>query len=622
MTWTALQRAYFFGEQTVSGQRDDDVSDTEFLQRYCSEQIRIQLDRGGVPPRAARRVIEALARLAPSGDHASPKWSTPSSAKPVIAIGRARFRSGEPPKAEIRGPRFGCCIHEGHLHLWAHRNEIEQSGMFVGQAADQSPWKDWSDELLCHKAPLDLEIEGRDGDQLPWVPGTLGLFIKYLDQRLLHSVHDVRHVTLLEVLRPCREALGDPGEWDVIYPRLAAEMDARATDDLDAGGRPSTDLEPFRVSGGRGRERDSPPIPVQGAVAPTLGTDPDSMLHVLRNVAVARVRTVVPEFDHADLDRWIMSTGYADAVAPQADCGDLLYVFASSITNAGGAKPQAESFGRLIRAAYGTGGLLSQHGPRCLTGNFPDQRRLAQACLPHLHLSALGGRFEGDIRDIAEHRIGRMLMPGLLGSVLEFSGWLLARYDGNAAQLHNTLTVLDGTRSSDEVFRLLRDLDALPWMGIATAANFIKDSQVPGLLLMGLNPRTARDVSAGWFAKPDLHVARLMAYLTGRCPQPGISPSAMRLGRALAVFRQQPEANFAGDYRALSAGDGLDMKVIADIHEWAAFVGTSPLEIDRVLYLIGVRETVVSGVAVSAPWYTAFVRSVDAALNRGIPRKS
>ena len=87
-------------------------------------------------------------------------------------------------------------------------------------------------------------------------------------------------------------------------------------------------------------------------------------------------------------------------------------------------------------------------------------------------------------------------------------------------------------------------------------------------------------------------------------------------------YGHQPQSNFSGKYPSLVSGDARDMRVIADIHQWAVAVSTSPLEIDRILFLIGVQQTPIHGVMVRKPGYPKFVAAVDACLARGVPRKS
>lgn len=330
MSWTESQRSYFFGERVAEAQQDEDVSDEEFLQRYCSDRTRQELDRGNISPRAARRVVEALSRLAPSADHTSPGWSTPTTLRPVVRLGRARlYNKGTPPTPNalrINGPSFGFCAHEGHLHLWAEQEDIEKSGLFAVQVDGHRAWTRWNGRMRRHEAALDIEA--------PWDRALL-CFIQYLNQQL-PSI-DVRgRVALSEILRPCRVSIGDPDQWDVIYPRLAAELGG---DERDAE---ASDPVPEERPPQRGA---STPVPSTGSGQAASGSSRESMLQVLRDVAISRVQTAIRGFNEQDLDQWVMSTGYADAPAPHEDCGDLLYVYAASLTNAGGAKPDPEGFG-------------------------------------------------------------------------------------------------------------------------------------------------------------------------------------------------------------------------------------------------------------------------------------
>jgi hypothetical protein len=339
-----------------------------------------------------------------------------------------------------------------------------------------------------------------------------------------------------------------------------------------------------------------------------------TMLQILRQVAISRVNTVLAGFGSDDLDRWIMTTGYVAGGAPQIDTADLFYVYAASITNAGGPKPPFDKFGTVIRE--GMRQFISGDGRVAK----PNDIEIAKSCLPYLTANPLGGNFATDMENVANGRPARRMLSGLLKSVGQFAQWL-QHYDGKASILHEALTVPAGSAPAQAVFGILRSLHELPWMGIATAANFVKDSQMPGLRDHH-TPRSVSRVLAGWFAKPDLHVARLMAYITGRCLQPNGQPGGLGWSHALGLFRLPPFTNFSGAYPYLISADGPAIRVISDVHEWATTAETSALEIDRVLYLIGVREAVVDGAFVSAPWYQIFVNAVDDAVNQGTLRKS
>lgn len=345
-------------------------------------------------------------------------------------------------------------------------------------------------------------------------------------------------------------------------------------------------------------------------------THPASTLQALRDLAVARVQTAIPGFGQRELDNWIMDTGYPKAPSPHSETADLLHVYAASLTNAGGAKPRFDAFGSMISQAMG---LYTSNGSIV---EVPSLTELARECERHLGRYPLGGNFAADVSALARGGVGRPLMTGLLTSVIAFSAWLQKEHAGSASVLHAALTTPVDPRRTGHGLAVLRELVGLPWMGVAVAANFLKDSQVPGLKDRGLSPRQAASVLAGWFVKPDLHVVRLMGYITGRLPQPGGGPSRFKLGEALKRYDPAPHPNFSGLYADLVRGDGRDVRVIADVHEWAVAVSTSALEIDRILFLIGVRETTVNGVLVREPWYARLVAVMDACTARGVPRKS
>lgn len=342
------------------------------------------------------------------------------------------------------------------------------------------------------------------------------------------------------------------------------------------------------------------------------------MLGLLRTLAIERVRQSIPEFDEAALDRWIMSTGYEQAGHPQHDLADLVFVYAASLTNTGGPKPDFLGFARLVR-----------DGIKVIE-TTADSRRvisvsdLAAECARIFSESdhAMGGQFAHDIFELAQGRPGRPLMRLLLRSVVEFLAWLERRYPGaeNLAQAFSDELNQPPSADRREVFDLLHELTQLSCVGVATAANFVKDSQVPALRSANLSALDARNRQSGWFAKPDLHVMRIMAMVTGRCDTANLQ--SLSGARARALFLRPPANGFSGNYPETPYKFTPDMRVIADMHEWASAVDTAPLEIDRILYLLGVRKTVIDQTEISTPCYRVLASAIQGALARGVHGKS
>ena len=619
MVWNTSERAYFFGPEctTATGGEGTDIDQSEsadqaFAQQYCSKRTLEILLQQNVSFATVRCVLSRIAEIVPNGDHSSPGWSSESLPLIVVANAHLQLRKGHWTLV-CKSPRFGICVQERHLHIWADEQDVQNFGGFGSKPRRDGIWVPWNNKLLRYVEPVDCSCGALLDQQHPLAHGQgLMNFLTYMAEQLARAPISPARRLLKDVLEPCRTGLNEPDGFDVIYPRLTAAVG---------------DTEDQSEFSAKGRERDGGPsenddnifgsslkkvteIQSEGELASC--PNAESMLKVLRQVALNRVRTVIHAFEDADLDEWIMSTGYVGATAPHQELADLLCVYAASLANSGGVKPQPENFGALIREAIRPFlGLTA-------IDNIPNRRQLAESCVAHLGAYPLGGNFANDITLMANGLTARVLMTRLLDSVLCFLRWLCDSYAGSAANFHDSLAQGPHGSPGADVFPLLRSLEEMPWMGVATAANFVKDSQMPGLL--ALDPRRVAQTIAGWFAKPDLHVARQMAYLTGRCERRNLQQ--LTLSAALAYFRDPPAQNYQGHYDDLIPTDGQDKKVIADIHEWAQDVQTSALEIDRVLYLIGVRRTVVQGIVVDAPWYQTFVREVDAAILRGVPRKS
>ena len=330
------------------------------------------------------------------------------------------------------------------------------------------------------------------------------------------------------------------------------------------------------------------------------GVREQQVLRAMRELAIERVRTAIPNFGETDLDRWVMETGYPAAEKPHERTADLFYVYAASLVNTSGRKPSINEFGALVRAAVG-----DYIRGNAVVSEFTSQD-LARSCLPHLAELSLGTNYDEDIRELARGNGARRVLSGLMRSVAVFGAYLRQQHGGKASQLHAAWTAPAPDNRREAVFDVLRQLDKLPWVGIATAANFVKDSQIPGCRDQ-YDPRSVAQLLAGWFAKPDVHIIRLLVYLTGLCSRdelPDLEPHE-GLGRFKSMVKDRGITRPSG-YHA------PELLVLAQAHAWAQAANTSPLEIDRVLYLIGVRQTCVQGKSITANFDSRFTRCVDA----------
>lgn len=649
MIWTQEARDYFFGT-TVDTDLSEGVKETEekkdtaFRDRYCSIRTARVIEAGNVELSQVRQALRFLSEKVPSGRHTSPGWDKPLSKKPLVAIGYAILQIRKPrPTVVLQDTCIGLYARGGQLFLWTDTKSLNEfCQLSDAYRAFKSEWRGWHAHKSLQSVPFNLHNQVELGSIPNSKKNILETFLQFIEKKISSRRETPSYVRLMQVLLSCREVLADPIEWEVIYPRLASYFDdhprgddTEVSDPSDPSDRtdltdptnptnptnPINPIEPkkilelaLRVKRPTGRNATNSENATVNDLPIDFGTS-KSMLEILRMVAIARVKTVLPKFDNQLLDEWILNTGGNSA---HKDTAGLFFIYAASITNAGGPKPKFEQFGGLIRDAIKKPHIVGNR----LNSVPKDIQALAQDCLQHLDHYALGGKFNEDIKSIAESGGGRILMCRLLTSVIAFAVWLQHNHAGTAKELHKKLMTAPGINAMAPVGNMLRDLQTLPQIGVATAANFLKDSQATGLQALKLNPRSAANHLAGWFAKPDLHVARLMAYITGRANQPGINPQNMVLGTALALFYAEPDLTFSSNYEALLHSDGPAVRVICDVHAWARACNTSALEIDRILYLIGVRETLVDGCLVQAPWYPKFVVTVDKAIRQGVQRKS
>lgn len=354
------------------------------------------------------------------------------------------------------------------------------------------------------------------------------------------------------------------------------------------------------------------------------------MLRVLRCVAIERMQTALPGFGAPGLNTLIMSTGYPSAAQPHADAVDLIYVAAANLANAAGGRPKPPEFADAVVQAMQNGGYFTAGPPRHLNHapTAPHLATLLAKLTPSPRWSAAMKSFRNSAASIAKGAAGRATHASMIGGIVDVSDWLMNTYSGSASALHGAMT---GTAAAPHhaVWHAICSVDGFRGHGVALAANLLKDSQVPGLALI-CNPQTIARVHAGWFAKPDLHVIRFMAKISR-----GVSLHAGRRRQLLKMARRSMTnppvgarvlANFPGSYSHLPS-KSPDLRVIADIHDWAAACHTSALEIDRVLYLIAARRVDIpqphgGSVTVTRDWYARAEAAINVALAAGIPRMS
>ncbi len=625
MSWTPVHRAHYFGCECSPGLTPADKAasnchngvgaDQAFLDRYCSTDRHRRNGRiitgtatrlAGVKVSVARCVLNYLTQRLPNTDHVTPGWNgTP---RPLVVIGKMDGNR------DIQRPRCGLCVVDDHLYLWTDAERVPAS---TDGANGWVPWR---------------QHDGKQSVRFDW--------------KLVCTCQNGAHCTLPKeldgFLKELNEVIGPSKQLDApVVPRGAYDTDAEDLDEAaddevfpDRPNKPGQSGTPAAGGSAGAVRRDANVHPVSESVQNA--KNGRGMLSVLRCVAIKRMQTNIPMFGSSNLDNLIMATGYPPPAShshptlnPHCDMADLLYVMAASLANAAGGQPHWKVFAPAVVQAMRNGGCLTPTNPALLFC-APGAANLENwiACLP----PPAGGwpvrmaRFVASASAVGAGRTGNPLDMAMLDGMAGFADWIL-RYHGGSAVSLNTVTAVPASMNHPVVWTALAQLTAYRGIGLAIAANFLKDSQVPPLVAPRTNPRAIAAVTAGWFVKPDLHVIRFVAKLSRGLAlhQNGRRQELRVASAALAAPPTNPGAvgYFPGQYGHIPAALHRESRVIADIHAWAGAVKTSALEIERVLYLIGARQVEVpkaggGSIVVKTSWYRQAEAAIDAAITAGV----
>lgn len=508
--------------------------------------------------------------------------------------------------------QFGLVTEGGKPVLGASRRDV---ATLTGDTAGRAPWRAGENETpsrSAFRAGLAFLGDGRSDGQTPEELAA-SLRARALGARRASSLREGEPVAPRES-SAMRERDADAAAEAPETPR-AAQAGAHAQPVAGSG-------RETRRSPGRSRTRPGE-ADVSDCVRHAIRRRPASMLQVLRCVAIERMRTAVPGFTRADLDSLVMATGYAPAAQPHAVASDFFHVVAANLANAGGPRPDWAEFADAVVRAMRAGGCFAAAQPGRLHRRFTD-RELAGWLAALAPLPAWGKGMLGVLDSagaIAAGHAASRLHASMIGGIVDVANWLQENYGGSVAALHAAMTA-NPTPPHRAVFDAILPIDRCRGHGIPLAANLLKDSQAPGLAAAH-DPRSIAGFAAGWFAKPDLHVIRFMAKISRGSP---LSSEIALSSMARSPIGAGTPGHFPGNYAHLPSAS-RHMRVIADIHDWAAACGTSPLEIDRVLYLTGAKTVEIPAAAggpavVTAGWYAKAEAAIDAALAAGAPRMS
>jgi hypothetical protein len=321
-------------------------------------------------------------------------------------------------------------------------------------------------------------------------------------------------------------------------------------------------------------------------------------LDVLRRAALEIVTSDPGFANHTqrELEQYVLATGSNHAPAPHEDTRDLLYVYSANLLNAGGRGVDMHCFASMVCGVL-AGQIEDDQIAR--VHSLPD---LAAQCLAHLQTT--GSRllrksddtlYRQQLGDLANGLRPSRPLHRHLASVVGFIDLLHDKgYEGRAVNYHRSFKTHEArSKPGLTIVQHLDEISHLDGIGIATGLNFIKDSQSSGLDA-GAGLQDLAQEPIAWAVKPDMHVLRLMLLASGRFEQTGLTFDEL-------VHR--PQNLVAREYRDLAPGADLFANpvlppnrrraerglwtCVGDAQTWAAAHGAPPLEVDRLLYLIG-----------------------------------
>lgn len=301
----------------------------------------------------------------------------------------------------------------------------------------------------------------------------------------------------------------------------------------------------------------------------------------------------------ADIDQYILGTGYQWAPDPHESTIDLLTVYAANLRNTSGKGPTIKAFSLMVRAAIiGQGVIEGNRLTRPL-----EVVNFSKACADYLHTEKAIPLAEDTQIDYYHDLIAlsagsernKALVNGLIKSITGFSEVLCTLYDGSAEKFHEDIDcAYDASKPTNFVVSAYEKIKHLNGVGgVALAMNFFKDSQVPSRRGAALSELI--DTHVGWFVKPDMHILRFMLAATGRAESAGL------LYEDLVHLDQDEATKIYASYNPRKSWSSIpytfdsnqpankvgQWRCVEDVHRFAKFLKISPLEIDRILFMVG-----------------------------------
>lgn len=220
--WTDHARNFFFHEGPTEEEQDE-----HFKSIYCSARTINHVKKNQINWTSFRRIVSYMSRLAPDLEHSTSGWSIKNAKRLLVVFGvSSAYRKKGETKLRVERPRFGLYGENGKVYIWVDRSFVfpEKSNF---SWAKENEWSVWpgDDEKIYYSKPLAQGSETADLDAFFAVGTSPFSFFQDINEAILENRK--KSFVRDEVFSRIRLIHGIPEEFNVIYPKIRDEVDAK-----------------------------------------------------------------------------------------------------------------------------------------------------------------------------------------------------------------------------------------------------------------------------------------------------------------------------------------------------------------------------------------------------------
>lgn len=297
-----------------------------------------------------------------------------------------------------------------------------------------------------------------------------------------------------------------------------------------------------------------------------------------------------------------------NGTAPYENILDFFQLYSSNLLNSGLPGPNATRFGMMTRHAIDANNQLFLVNENLVNFNlsyfcqasrvYANQNPLVDNGNNQNYLMMLDHwsnmNHDQIIQDFNNPPYNNTVLKRLLESINQMAWVIIDQYQGSASIFSQGFAdqvqgeEMEAKLTNANIFYQHRylELNDVGLLGPATLANFFKDLNIGRIF--NQNWLNFNDSFASYAVKPDIHVMRLMLVITGRITIDSYQ-ELLDLARENIIQLNQLYAILQPNDDYLTPNDDLAPSEICinDVRRWALVINRMPVEIDRILYMVG-----------------------------------